>query len=497
MDKAYVFRRGTEAKPENWDEAELVSVYEYTEEYGDQIRCPYEPCFQDLTPIRPTNAIHHWRHPRARIEDYCPFRVEESDSGDSRWKPDWAALDDVLRKVRDKLEERGTECKIVRAGGERVGFIGSWGAIVPINPNNVQIRAKDPELEGRTVIPIVALETLEHLNGYNLAPFLRQIVNRQPVPVIRPKMEGPAGPWSLLTDGSQLKPEQVEDMIVGAIPISINPQDLFGEPAADDRFPWPPPGLVAVWVWTNYKDGLDSVKNILDYTLPLRTKVLRLLVKRLLVEGGSVHRALFAQSREDARNFFLIAEMTFPRADHLILPAELADVGRDTELVSILTGNSLVHECFKDLETQSQFEPEKQRVLKAAQAKYEEELMAAQASHEEELMATQAKHEEELMATQTWYEKELMDASANYEKTIRQHQQERDEDRSRIKDLELQVDRLDKEMKRESKEHRTTEENLSQELDQELKRTRLWKWLALAVALILILTLVATYVMLS
>jgi hypothetical protein len=455
--------------------------------------------------------MSYWRHPPAKKEDYCPFRVEGSDSGISPWDPDWAALKDVLLKVKDKLEERGTECSIGSAGGERAGLIGSWGAIVPINPGNVEIQAERPEVEGRTVIPIIALESLESLNRHNLAPYLRQIVDRQPVPVIRPKMEGPAGPWSLLTDGSQLSPEQVEDMIVGAIPIPINARELFGEPAAGASFAWPPPGLVPIWVWTDYKDGLDAVKDGLDHTLPLGTKVLRLLAKRLLVDGGSVHRALFAQSLEDARDFFLIAEKTFPRSDQIVRPEELVDVGRDTELVGILRGNRLLHGCFEDFETQGKFEPVKRRALEKAQARHEKELMEAQARHKEDLIEAEAKYEKELMAAQTRHEEELkehqqskqeelMEAEAKYERAIRQHQQECDENRSRVEDLKLQVGRLEREMEREREEHSAKEENFSRELAQahrEFERTRRWMWLALAVALILIVALVATWALSS
>lgn len=478
MERAAVFRHGIEATPENLDKAELLTVDEYIREPGDRIRCLYASCFKPVTPVYPTDARDHWRHPPAREEDYCPFRVEGSDSGTVHWDPDRAALDDVLRKVKDKLEERGTECRIGRADGERAGLVGSWGAIVPVNPKNVKIQAERPEVEDRTVIPIIALESLENLNKSYLASYLRQIVERQPVPVIRPKMEGAAGPWSLLTDPDQLSPEQVEKMIVGAIPIPINARELFGEPAAGGRFVWPPPGLIPIWVWTDHKDGLDTVIDGLERTLPLGARVLRLLAKRLLVDGGSVHRALFAQSLEDARNFFLIAQKTFPRSDQIVRPEELADVNRDTELVGILQGNLLLHRCLEDFESQGKFEPLRQRVLEAAQAMYQKKLTETQTRHEEELREAQTK----------------------YKKAIRQHQQECDQYRSHVKDLELRVDRLEKEMQREREEHSAKEENFSRELDQahrELERTCRRMRLALAVALILIVALVATWVLSS
>ncbi len=485
MHRAYIFRRGIAAEPQNRNQAHLVSVDEYVEEYGDRIRCPYEPCFQALQAIRPIRAQHHWRHPPAREDEYCPFRVDGSDSGSSAWRPDWAALDDVLLRVRDRLAETGTACRIGRAGGNRAGLIGNWGAILPINPSNARDLAKSFEVEGRTVIPIVALQDLKRLNEIKLAPFLREIIERQPVPVIRPEMEGPAGRWSLLIDSDQLSPEQIEDMIVGAIPIPINARGLFGEPAHDASFPWPPPGLVPIWVWTDHKDGLDAVKDGLENSEPLGTKVLRLLAKRLLVDGGSVHRALFAQAREEACDFFLVAEKTFPRAEQIVQPAELAEIDRDIKLASVLGASHLVQGCFRDLKTQGRILEKRRSEQAAANTQFEQELEG----HKQE---SDERHNRALQL-----EKELsrhQKAINEMTNEIKDYKTRSDERHNQALQLEKELSQHQKainEMTNEIKDYKTREESASRRLQQ----VRKWMGWALVFAALVILALASAWLL--
>lgn len=152
------------------------------------------------------------------------------------------------------------------------------------------------------------------MNEANLASLFRkalaQIVERQPVLVVRPALEGPAGGWGLLTSPERLSRRTIEEFVVDALPVIVDARSLFRGPAGEGsgvEGSWPPLGALPIWIRPFHKDGVDAAKEALEESSPLGSKVLRLLVKRLLVDGAGVHRVLFGQTREEARDLFLVA----------------------------------------------------------------------------------------------------------------------------------------------------------------------------------------------
>lgn len=362
-DKAFIFR-GVPASRANLKRALLLSADAYEERWGDECRCPFVPCFQELTTVHKGGYVHFWRHKRPPCTGYCPHYVPGDGDGDTDWRPHRAALADVHsalhqslverhmwletrhrqletrhRQLADDMIDRHTKIKISlgEAGGEPAILIDNWGVVWPIHRGNVESRSHSDLLGDRRAIPIVAEEDLEELNRSSLRSHLQRIVERQPVPVIRPKPEGAAGPWSLITSPDQTDPNKIMPLPRSAIPISVDARALFGTPAPDAEWPWPPAGLLPIWVWSEpeseetYEEALNAVKASLEQRHPLGIKVIRLLAKRLLVDGGSLHRILFDQKREEAQRFFLEAKRTFPREKDILRPHEFPRMAEGAE----------------------------------------------------------------------------------------------------------------------------------------------------------------------
>jgi hypothetical protein len=352
MHRAYVFRRGVPASPENRELAEAVTVDEYVPAPADRIRCIYEPCFQPLTPVVPTRARSHWRHPKdAPSGHYCPYRTDRAGGAD--WRPSRAALDDLRSRLQDRVPGG---CRVGRVAGVRdeVLTLGDWAVVVPLHADNVRAMAEVEELDGKPVFLVVALDDLQQINELKLKPFLRaaleRIVERQPVLVVRPALEGPAGGWGLLTSPRRLTLEEIEELLVDALPVLVDARELFGrsegpQPAAA----WPPPGPLPIWIRPAPKEGVDAVQEELAETTPLGARVLRLLAKRLLVDGAGVHRILFSQTLDEARDFFRVSETTFPRADQVIRETDLPYLAESPGFTELLAAEPVLGECFEAL----------------------------------------------------------------------------------------------------------------------------------------------------
>ena len=376
MHRAYVFRRGVTALPENRDSGEIVSVDEYDPEWGDQVRCTYEPCFQELIPVVPAVARSYWRHPPDPAgTKYCPHRSPRDGSPD--WQPSRAALEDLVVKH----ENFPGGCRVVYWAAAD-GYVAEFGddiVAVPLHQGNVRRMAGLRELDGRVIFPIVALDDLEAMNQANLAPLFRkalaQIVARQPVLVVRPALEGPAGAWGLLTSPGHLGVGTIEECVVDALPVIVDARSLFRGPAEDSgsQGSWPPPGALPIWIRPFHKEGVDAAKEALEECSPLGGKVLRLLVKRLLVDGAGVHRILFGQTREEARDFFLVSERTFPRADQVVREAELSPLAGSPQFAAFLAESEALRECFETLATDGRRREEARAEAERRQAREREQ----------------------------------------------------------------------------------------------------------------------------
>ena len=104
-----------------------------------------------------------------------------------------------------------------------------------------------------------------------------------------------------------------------------------------------------LFIKERYKPAVGHIEKQLDrHDLPeIKKNLLRLLAKRLLVDGAAAHKAVFKQTQREAQRFF-IACSTFPEKDQLISFDEFHQLKGDPSIPSLFTDQPLVRSLYEE-----------------------------------------------------------------------------------------------------------------------------------------------------
>ena len=361
MNRAYLFPLGVHISRENVHQAAPVHLKTPHDELEQaarhqRLRCPYGGCLERVKLVHREQGsleLKCFSHlPATLSSPPCPYRAEGGPGGGGsvaerrafnlRKIVENALHVELQRALKDRSDIRITSSSYqdpeprIRIEGLQLPL--EIRALAP-GAEPLWSRPFDGSLEGVEVLFFVLAPDLPELKVKALSSRLLHV--RPALLVLPATAEGAEHEFvitGLLPPAAKAFPTRKP---IGALDLLyVDYRSLFG-------FPRPPE---IVFIAHSHRQEVEQVQGLLAQGNldPPADKLLRLLAKRLLIDGAGVHRTAFGQTREEARSPFHLCE-TFPAAEHRTTGEELRRASRADAVKKLVAGRPLLALLYRRL----------------------------------------------------------------------------------------------------------------------------------------------------
>ncbi len=329
MRRAYRFRKDIvpDFDPLN---GELTSISDFTEDHreGDQYRCRSTKCFG---PVHPKLGSHCFAHNDNTAKADCRYYYP------SKWTPRSVAMDVALSELASTVNVKDFDITALEA---RFEYPDGQGVLTYLTQEKARRLYKgELELDHSTKF-VITLVDLAELNKRHLRPILKKILeDHNLIALPKPKRAGgdPEGRPAIVSQGFTFKDLKFVGVTLGR----VDWDRLFG-------IDHPKPYTVYL------KPACRKEFRVLSHALDAHeisaegSKVLRLLAKRVLIEGAALHHTIFRQTRAAAEDLTRSCDR-FPKPDDLVDTAELSRLSTDDAFINLLREHDVLREQYSAL----------------------------------------------------------------------------------------------------------------------------------------------------